>query len=112
MIQPNQIYNMNSDEFIDIAMDITKQMLIAYDEKKYRDMDLGESDLQVVWFAHELGNKKCTIWGPAMETLYAEITYNHDKDEIYSDLYEKTMNWKFNRMDGRLVHTKEEYKDE
>ena len=45
--------------------------------------------LDFVWFAHELGYKKCTIWGPPMGYRYAEVTYNRDKDEIYVDIYQK-----------------------
>lgn len=45
--------------------------------------------LELVWFAHELGYKKCTIWGSPMGTKYAEVTYNRDKDEIYVDIYQK-----------------------
>ena len=32
--------------------------------------------LDLVWFAHELGYKKCTIWGQPMGNRYAEVTYN------------------------------------
>ena len=45
--------------------------------------------LEMVWFAHELGYKKCTIWGEPMGDKYAEVTYNRDKDEMYVDIYQK-----------------------
>ena len=45
--------------------------------------------LDLVWFAHELGYKKCTIWGQPMGNRYAEVTYNRDKDEMYVDIYQK-----------------------
>ena len=45
--------------------------------------------LDLVWFAHELGYKKCTIWGQPMGNKYAEVTYNRDKDEMYVDIYQK-----------------------
>ena len=50
------------------------------------------SQLDMVWFAHELGYKKCTIWGEPMGDKYAEVTYNRDKDEMYVDIYEKISN--------------------
>ena len=50
--------------------------------------------LEMVWFAHELGYKKCTIWGEPMGDKYAEVTYNSDKDEMYVDIYEKISNTK------------------
>lgn len=52
------------------------------------------SDIDLVWFAHELGYKKCTIWGVPMGNKYAEVTYNRDKDEMYVDIYQKIMNVK------------------
>ena len=30
--------------------------------------DINISELDLVWFAHELGYKKCTIWGKPMGT--------------------------------------------
>ena len=41
--------------------------------------------LDLVWFAHELGYKKCTIWGQPMGNRYAE-------DEMYVDIYQKIIN--------------------
>lgn len=54
--------------------------------------DITIDQLDLVWFAHELGYKKCTIWGEPMGDLYAEITYNRDKDEMYVDIYQKVSN--------------------
>ena len=51
--------------------------------------DIVINQLEMVWFAHELGYKKCTIWGEPMGDKYAEVTYNRDKDEIYVDIYQK-----------------------
>ena len=48
--------------------------------------------LELVWFAHELGYKKCTIWGRPMGIRYAEVTYNKDNDEMYVDIYQKISN--------------------
>ena len=46
-------------------------------------------DLQLVWFTHLLGNKKCMIYGPVMANLYAEITYARDSQMVYAALYQK-----------------------
>ena len=51
--------------------------------------DIVIDQLDMVWFAHELGYKKCIIWGEPMGNKYAEVTYNRDKDEMYVDIYEK-----------------------
>lgn len=56
--------------------------------------DIVINQLEIVWFAHELGYKKCTIWGEPMGDKYAEVTYNHDKDEMYVDIYQKISNTK------------------
>ena len=54
--------------------------------------DINISELDLVWFAHELGYKKCTICGKPMGYKYAEVTYNRDKDEMYVDIYQKIIN--------------------
>lgn len=51
--------------------------------------DIQISELDLVQFAHELGYKKCTIWGQPLGSRYAEVTYNRDKDEMYVDIYQK-----------------------
>lgn len=48
--------------------------------------------LDLVWFSHELGY--CTIWVQPTGNIYAEVTYNRDKDEMYVDIYEKISNSK------------------
>lgn len=52
------------------------------------------NEIDIVWFAHTLGFKKCTIWGKPMENEYAEVTYNRDKNEMYVDIYQKVSNTK------------------
>ena len=56
--------------------------------------DIVIDQLEMIWFAHELGYKKCTIWGEPMGNKYAEVTYNRDKDEMYVDIYQKISNTK------------------
>ena len=56
--------------------------------------DIFIDQLEMVWFAHELGYKKCTIWGEPMRGKYAEVTYNRDKDEMYVVIYQKISNTK------------------
>ena len=56
--------------------------------------DIAIDQLEIVWFAHELGYKKCTIWGEPMRGKYAEVTYNRDKDEMYVNIYQKISNTK------------------
>lgn len=57
----------------------------------------------MVWFAHELGYKKCTIWGEPMWDKYAEVTYNRDKDEMYVDIYQKISNTKISSSEFNFI---------
>ena len=65
--------------------------------------DIVIDQLDMVWFAHELGYKKCTIWGEPMGNKYAEVTYNRDKDEMYVDIYEKISNTKISSSEFNFI---------
>ncbi len=64
---------------------------------KVLNENISIEQLDLVWFAHELGYKKCTIWGVPMGDKYAEVTYNREKDEMYVDIYQKISNTKISR---------------
>lgn len=49
-------------------------------------------NLQFVWFAHELGYKKCTLYARELGHYYPEVTYNLEKNEMYVDIYLKQSN--------------------
>ena len=49
-------------------------------------------ELELVWFAHELGYKKCTLYAKKLGHYYPEVTYNRERDEIYVDVYLKVSN--------------------
>ena len=65
--------------------------------------DIVIDKLEMVWFAHELGYKKCTIWGEPMGNKYAEVTYNRDKDEMYVDIYQKISNTKISSSEFNFI---------
>ena len=65
---------------------------------KERGCDVTIEDLQLVWFAHLLGNKKCLLYCPQMGKRYIEITYSQESDMFYIDLYEK-----LDHIDAHLV---------
>lgn len=69
---------------------------VVIDMLKRQGIDATIEDLQLVWFTHLLGNKKCMVYGPVMANLYAEITYAADSQMVYADLYMK--------IDHRDVH--------
>lgn len=56
------------------------------------DDQLKISDLDFVWFSHTLANKKCMVWGPKLKNYYVEVTYSHEKHEMYIDVYNKEIN--------------------
>ena len=74
---------MTSYEFEVAAKNAVVEML------KERGIQTKIDALQLVWFAHLLGNKKCMIWGPVMEDYYAEVTFSQEAMVVYVDLYKK-----------------------
>ena len=74
---------MTSYEFEVAAKNVVINMLAK------RGIEAKIEDLQLVWFTHLLGNKKCMTYGPVMANLYAEITYARDSQMVYADLYMK-----------------------
>ena len=69
---------------------------VVIDMLAKRGLEAKIEDLQLVWFTHLLGNKKCMIYGECMANLYAEITYARDSQMVYADLYQK--------LDHRDIH--------
>ena len=80
---------MTSYEFEVIAKNAVIEVLIDYNIKATI------KDLDFVWFAHEFGYKKCTIWGKPMGNLYAEVSFNCVQNELYVNIYAKDKNVKF-----------------
>lgn len=63
-------------------------------------IEVGIEELQIVWFAHIVGNKKCLIWGVPLRNKYAEVTYASESDMIYVDLYEKIQHKEMHSFDA------------
>lgn len=78
---------MTSYEFEKLA----KNEVIKIMKEKY-DIELSIEELDIVWFAHELGFKKCTLYAEKLGHYYPEVTYNRDKNELYVDVYLKQSN--------------------
>lgn len=70
--------------------------------KENHDIDLSIDELELVWFAHVLGYKKCTLYAQKLDNFYPEVTYNRDKDELYVDIYNKVSNTKFSMSDDTI----------
>lgn len=80
---------MTSYEFEKVA----KNAVIMIMKKKY-DISLTIEELDFVWFAHELGFKKCTLYAEKLGNYYPEVTFNRDTQELYVDIYLKQSNTK------------------
>ena len=57
--------------------------------EEYYDIMVSIKDLELVWFTHVVGNKKCLIYGHEMGKMYAEVTYVKDSMTMYVDMYKK-----------------------
>lgn len=80
---------MNSYEF-EVA---AKNAVIAVIQQEYGD-EYNIQQIQMVWFAHVLGNKKAILIDNGMNMRIYEVTYNREKNELYVDVYEKQHNEK------------------
>ena len=79
--------NMTTNEFEKIAKNAVIRIM-----KEKHGIELTINELEFVWFAHELGFKKCTLYAKKLGHYYPEVTYNRDKDELYVDIYLKQSN--------------------
>ena len=76
---------MTDQDFIELAKESTVFVL-----KEKHDIEIeNQDDLQLVWFNHTLGNKKCLIWGQSMNDYYSEVTFNNETFDVYVDIYLK-----------------------
>ena len=80
---------MTTKEFEHLAKAETVRIM-----KEKHNVDLTEEELEFVWFAHELGYKKCTLYAKRLGHYYPEVTYNLAKNEMYIDIYLKQSNTK------------------
>lgn len=78
---------MTSYEFEKVAKNAVVKLM-----KEKHNIELTVQELDLVWFAHELGYKKCTLWAQKLGHYYPEVTFNRDKNEIYVDIYLKQSN--------------------
>lgn len=91
---------MTSYEFEKIA----KNAVIGIMKEKY-GVELTMQELEFVWFAHELGYKKCTLYAQKLGHYYPEVTYNLAKNEMYVDVYLKQSNTRIEAKDfDKEVH--------
>lgn len=78
---------------------VTKKKLVEWYNAQEGKEQIDLSNVFIVWSCKALQNYKClastTVSG---DGIYAEYTYNGDKQELYEDIYRKVKN---------TCHTKE-----
>ena len=71
---------------------VAKKKLVKW-YNAHQEEKIDSSDVFVVWSCKTLQNYKClaltTVSG---DGIYAEYTYNGDKQELYEDVYKKLTN--------------------
>ena len=61
--------------------------------KNHVELDIDLGDVFVVWSCKTLQNYKCLVSTTVSgDGIYAEYTYNGDKQELYEDVYKKLTN--------------------
>ena len=72
---------------------VCKRKLVEWYRKNKACVEIDLSNVYIVWSCKTLQNYKClastTIQG---DGIYAEYTYNGDKQELYEDVYGKLTN--------------------
>ena len=69
--------------------EVAAKNAVVKELEEYYDIMVSIQDLELVWFTHVVGNKKCLIYGREMGCLYAEVTYVKESMTMYVDLYKK-----------------------
>ena len=75
---------MNSSLFESMAKAAVAALCAKAFDESYED-----DDIQLVWFAHTLGDKKAILIDGGKNSRIYEVTYNKARDEMYVDCYEK-----------------------
>lgn len=81
---------------MDHFQSVCKKKLVEWYQKKRSETPIDLSNVFVVWSCKALQNYKClastTVSG---DGIYAEYTYNGDKQELYEDVYGKITNTRY-----------------
>lgn len=78
-----------------------KNAVIKVVKDKYGE-EYDITGIQMVWFAHVLGDKKAILIDNGMNMRMYEVTYNREKNELYVDVYEKQHNEKVTDIDTEV----------
>ena len=72
---------------------VCRKKLAEWYHREFPNMQIDEGDIYIVWSCKALQNYKCLVATTVLDDgVYAEYTYNGDKEELYEDVYEKVTN--------------------
>ena len=72
---------------------VCKRKLVEWYDKHMEAGKIGVGEVFVVWSCKALQNYKCLVSTSVPgDGIYAEYTYNGDKQELYEDVYKKLTN--------------------
>ena len=72
---------------------VCREKLTKWYNKSYPNIEFNFDNTFIVWSVKTLQNYKCLVSTTVdYDGIYAEYTYNGDKEELYEDVYKKLTN--------------------
>lgn len=72
---------------------VCKKKLVEWYSNEYPLYEIEPDDVFIVWSCKTLQNYKCLVSTTVSgDGIYAEYTFNGDKQELYEDVYKKLTN--------------------
>ncbi len=82
---------MGNDDFIKLCKTIVKDYANSHLDKS-DNAQITEDNVFIVWSCKTLQNNKAMVSTTLLDSMYYELTYNGDKNELYFDAYKKWEN--------------------
>lgn len=82
---------MGNDDFIKLCKTIVKDYANSHLDKS-DNTQITEDNVFIVWSCKTLQNNKAMVSTILLDSMYYELTYNGNKNELYFDAYKKWEN--------------------
>ena len=82
---------MGNDDFIKLCKTIVKDYANSHLDKS-DNVQITEDNVFIVWSCKTLQNNKAMVSTTLLDSMYYELTYNGNKNELYFDAYKKWEN--------------------
>lgn len=82
---------MGNDDFIKLCKTIVKDYANSHLDKS-DNAQITEDNVFIVWSCKTLQNNKAMVSTTLLDSMYYELTYNGNKNELYFDAYKKWEN--------------------